>query len=70
MRKIKLGNTKVKGMSVKEPKKLTKSPMNGKAAVTKVFTAKRAARKSVRRFRFVAEFMLSSNFWNLVSKVS
>lgn len=70
MMKIMLGNTKVRGTSVKDPNKFTKSPMKGKAAVTNVFTAKRRARTYNLRFKFPFEFMLLSSLRNLVSRNS
>lgn len=68
--KTMLGNTKVRGKSVNDPKRLTKSPMNGNIAVTNVFSPKTSPRKMNRRCRLALENIFSSNFWNLVSRAS
>lgn len=43
--KIMLGKTKVRGMSVNDPNKFTKSPMKGNAAATNVFPVKKRTRR-------------------------
>ncbi|KAK2974429.1 hypothetical protein RJ640_011326 [Escallonia rubra] len=55
LRKIMLGNTKVNRMSVNDPSKFTKYPMEGKAAVTSVFPEKRNARREIRYCTKAAE---------------
>lgn len=65
-----LGNTKVRGMSVNDPTKFTKSPIKGKAAATSVFPVKNMARRQNLRLMFIPENILSSSLRNFVSRVS
>lgn len=68
--KIMLGNKKVNGISKNDPNKFTKSPMNGSAAATTVFTTNSNARRKNKRLMFSLECMPLSSFRNLVSKAS
>jgi len=67
-----LGNMKVKGMSENEPSKFTKSPIKGNAAATKLFPAKKNARRRSKRFKFSPECMamsISRNFVSIASRI-
>nr|CAB3479187.1 unnamed protein product [Digitaria exilis] len=52
-----LGNMKVSGTSAKEPTRLTKSPMNGNSAVTKMLKPKMSPLAKKRRVRKAAALM-------------
>lgn len=68
--KIMLGNTKVRGMSVNDPNKFTKSPMKGSAAVPNIFPVKKRARRMNLILQLSFEYMLSLSLRNLVSRAS
>lgn len=54
-----LGKINVNATSVNDPNRLMKSPIKGMAAVTKLFTVKRDARRKSRRIKFPFEYKLS-----------
>lgn len=68
--KTMLGNMKVRGTSVNEPSKFTKSPIKGNAAATSVFPEKKNARMRNKRLKFSPECIALPSSRNLVSNAS